>query len=448
MPDEFHAHIDRSIADPDLQVALDGNAEKRITGRRQAFASIPDYQERRQRAHAMRADVIANLDDYLDEFIRHIEENGFVVHRAADGAQAVQIILEIIQQNQAKLVAKSKTMVSEEINLNHLLEAAGLRVVETDLGEFIVQIRGEKPSHIITPAVHLRRGQVGQTFHEKLGVPLTDSIPEMTSVARKTLREVFLTADIGLSGVNFGVIENGMICVMTNEGNGRMVTTVPPIHIALMGMERLVPTMDDLALMMSLLPRSATGQKMTVYASLLKGPRREEDADGPTQRHLVLVDNGRSKLRSSALSEILYCIRCGACLNACPVFREIGGHAYVDVKGMGGSYTGPMGSVLSPALFGQAEFGHLARASSLCGACKEACPVDIDLPKLLLRVRAGGLSTPSSTARSTSLPPSLTNRRLGSTPIPWIAPVSCTISRRPSLLKSAHAAPCLSPPRS
>ena len=332
MPDEFHAHIDLSIADPDLQVALDGNAEKRIAGRRQAFASIPDYQERRQRAHAVRADVIANLDDYLDEFIQHVEENGFIVHRAADGAQAVQIILEIIQQNQAKLVAKSKTMVSEEINLNHLLEAAGLRVVETDLGEFIVQIRGEKPSHIITPAVHLRRGQVGQTFHEKLGVPLTDSIPEMTSVARKTLREVFLTADIGLSGVNFGVIENGTICVMTNEGNGRMVTTVPPVHIALMGMERLVPTMDDLALMMSLLPRSATGQKMTVYASLLKGPRGEEDADGPRQRHLVLIDNGRSKLRSSALSEILYCIRCGACLNACPVFREIGGHAYVDVE--------------------------------------------------------------------------------------------------------------------
>ena len=238
MPDEFHAHIDLSIADPDLQVALDGNAEKRMAGRRQAFATIPDYQERRQRAHAVRADVIANLDDYLAEYIRHVEENGFVVHRAADGAQAVQIILEIIQQNQAKLVAKSKTMVSEEINLNHLLEAAGLRVVETDLGEFIVQIRGEKPSHIITPAVHLRRGQVGQTFHDKLGVPLTDSIPEMTSVARKTLREVFLTADIGLSGVNFGVIENGTICVMTNEGNGRMVTTVPPVHIALMGMEQ------------------------------------------------------------------------------------------------------------------------------------------------------------------------------------------------------------------
>jgi L-lactate dehydrogenase complex protein LldF len=391
MADAFHAHIDLSIADPDLQVALDGNAEKRIAGRQQAFTSLPDYQERRQRAHTVRAEVIANLDDYLDEFTRHVEENGFSVHRAADGAQAVQIILEIIQQNQAKLIAKSKTMLSEEINLNHLLEAAGLRVVETDLGEFIVQLRNEKPSHIVTPAVHLRRGQVGQTFHEKLGVPFTESIPEMTAVARKTLREVFLTADIGLSGVNFGVAENGTLCVITNEGNGRMVTTVPPVHIALMGMERLVPSMDDLALMLSLLPRSSTGQKMTVYASLLKGPRRAEDPDGPAQRHLVLVDNGRSQLRNSALAEILYCIRCGACLNACPVFREIGGYAYVDTKGTGATYTGPMGSVLSPALFGQSEFAQLARASSLCGACKEACPVDIDLPKLLVRVRSGGL---------------------------------------------------------
>ena len=390
MPDLFHSRIDLSLADVDLQVALDGNAEKRITGRRQAFASIPDYQERRQRAHTVRADVVANLDRYLEQFVQRVQENGFIVHRAADAAQAVQMILEIIRQNQGKLVAKSKTMVSEEINLNHLLEAAGLRVVETDLGEFIVQIRGEKPSHIITPAVHLRRGQVGQTFHEKLGVPLTDSIPEMTAVARKTLREVFLSADIGLSGVNFGVVETGTVCVMTNEGNGRMVTTVPPVHIALMGIERMVPTLDDLALMMSLLPRSATGQKMTVYASLLHGPRRADERDGPTQRHLVLVDNGRSALRTSPLAEILYCIRCGACLNACPIFREIGGHAYVDGKGAGGTYPGPIGSVLSPALFGQAEFGHLARASSLCGACKEACPVDIDLPKLLLRVRAGG----------------------------------------------------------
>lgn len=390
MPEIFHSRIDLALADADLQVALDGNAEKRMAGRQQAFTSVPDYQERRQKAHAVRADVIAHLDGYLEKFTQRAQENGFVVHRAADGAQAVEIILGIIQQNKAKLIAKSKTMVSEEIHLNHLLEAAGLRVVETDLGEFIVQIRGETPSHIITPAVHLRREQVGQTFHEKLGVPYTDSIPEMTTVARRTLREIFLSAEIGLSGVNFGVVETGTLCLMTNEGNGRMVTTVPPVHIALMGMERIVPTLDDLALMMSLLPRSATGQKMTVYASLLHGPRGPQDPDGPAQRHLVLLDNGRAALRSTPLAEILYCIRCGACLNACPIFREIGGHAYVDGKGNGATYTGPIGSVLSPALFGQDEFGQLARASSLCGACKEACPVDIDLPKLLLRVRAGG----------------------------------------------------------
>ncbi len=390
MVEDFHARIDLALADTDLQAALDGNAEKRLAGRLQAFASVADYQARRQKAHAIRADVVANLDGYLEKFIHRVQDNGVIVHQAANASQAVEIILGIIRQNQAKLVAKSKTMVSEEIHLNHLLEAAGLRVVETDLGEFIVQIRGETPSHIITPAVHLRRGQVGQTFHEKLGVPYTESIPEMTAVARRTLREVFLSADIGLSGVNFGVVETGTLCVMTNEGNGRMVTTVPPVHIALMGMERIVPTLDDLALMMSLLPRSATGQKMTVYASLLHAPRQANDSDGPAQRHLVLLDNGRNELRLTPLAEILYCIRCGACLNACPIFREIGGHAYVGSNGKGATYTGPMGSVLSPALFGQAEFGHLARASSLCGACKETCPVDIDLPKLLLRVRAGG----------------------------------------------------------
>jgi L-lactate dehydrogenase complex protein LldF len=201
------------------------------------------------------------------------------------------------------------------------------------------------------------------------------------------LRQVFLQADVGISGVNFGVAENGILCLLTNEGNGRMVTTIPPVHIALMGIERLVPTLDDLALMLYLLPRSATGQKLTVYASLMRAP--SVNGDGPRERHLVLVDNGRTKIRNSPLAEVLYCIRCGACFNACPVFREIGGHAYVSRSGKNTPYAGPIGSVLSPALFGGNEYAHLARASSLCGACREACPVDIDLPKLLLRVRAG-----------------------------------------------------------
>ncbi|HSM71318.1 MAG TPA: LUD domain-containing protein, partial [Anaerolineales bacterium] len=231
------------------------------------------------------------------------------------------------------------------------------------------------------PAVHLRRQEVGQLFHEKLDVPYTEDIPTMTNVARKILRDVFLTADVGISGVNFGIAETGGICIVTNEGNGRMVTSLPPVHIALMGIERLVRDLDHLPLMLSLLPRSATGQKLTVYTQLIHQPLPHQ------QRHIILIDNGRSKLRNSPLKESLLCIRCGACMNACPVFREIGGHAYNSV------YPGPIGSVISAGLFGS-DFVPLAQASSLCGACKDACPVDIDLPKLLTRVRASESPSP------------------------------------------------------
>ncbi len=265
----------------------------------------------------------------------------------------------------------------------------GIQAVETDLGEYIVQLRGERPSHILTPAVHLRRGQVGQLFHEKLGTPYTESIPEMVATARHVLREVFLDADIGVSGVNFGVVETGTLCLVTNEGNGRMVTSLPRTHVALMGMERLVPTLDDLALFLSLLPRSGTSQKLSVYTSLIHAPKHANDADGPGTRHLILVDNGRSSMRSSPLAEALFCIRCGACLNACPVFREIGGHAYRGRDDSIAPYPGPIGSVITPGLLDCGNFGQLAQASSLCGACREACPVDINLPELLVRVRTG-----------------------------------------------------------
>jgi L-lactate dehydrogenase complex protein LldF len=392
MADAFKTKIRAALQDAGLQSALDGNAERRLLSREQAITSLDeDWQVLRRRAHQVRQRTIANLEGYLEEFIRNAQANGLIVHRAADARQAVEIVLDIARQHGARRIAKAKTMVSEEIHLNQALEAAGLQVVETDLGEYIIQLRGEHPAHIITPAVHLRRSDVGQTFHEKLGMPLTDDIPTMTAVARRKLRQTFLNADIGISGVNFGVAQTGTLCLVTNEGNGRMVTTIPPVHIALMGMERLVPGLDDLALMLLLLPRSATGQKMTVYTSLINRPRQPEEVDGASERHLVIVDNGRRALRNSPLAESLLCIRCGACLNACPVFREIGGHAYVGVRGENSTYPGPIGSVISPGLFGQAEFGHLAQASSLCGACKEACPVDIDLPKMLLRVRDGGL---------------------------------------------------------
>ena len=404
---EFRKRIRASLANQTLQLALDINAERRVTKRLNALESLPDWRERRQKAHAVRADVIEHLDRYLEQFIAAARANGVIVHRAKDSAEAIQIVLDIAKdlpqrtQNTSKekgslgdldgkeiLIAKSKSMVTEEINLNHALEPQGFRVVETDLGEYIVQLRGERPSHIITPALHLRRQDVGQLFHEKLGIPYTEDIPTLTKTARRVLREVFLTADIGVSGANFIVAETGSVCLVTNEGNGRMVTTLPPVHVALIGMERLVRNFDDLALMLSLLPRSATGQKLSVYTQIVTRPLENQ------QRHFIILDNGRSRLRNSPLKESLYCIRCGACLNACPVFRELGGHAYNSI------YPGPIGSVISAGLFGS-EFVPLAQASSLCGACKDACPVDIDLPKLLTRVRAGASPSPFPAERRT-----------------------------------------------
>ena len=385
----FRQRIRQSIADENLQIALDANAQRRTLGRLEAFASIPDYQEQRARLHAIKADIIAHLNDYLDQFIARVTANGIRVHRATDAQEAIRIFLEIAREHNAHRIAKSKSMLSEEIDFNHALEAAGLQVVETDLGEYIVQLRGERPSHILTPAVHLRRGQVGQLFHEKLGTAYTEDIPEMVATARQVLREVFLNAEIGVSGVNFGVVETGTLCLVTNEGNGRMVTCLPPVHVALMGIERLVPCLEDLAQFLRLLPRSATGQKLSAYTSLIRSPKRAIDADGARERHLILVDNGRIALQASPLAEALFCIRCGACLNACPVFREISGLAYLGQDGSIAPYPGPIGSVLSPGLLDCENFGQLAQASTLCGACKEACPVDIDLPGMLLRVRAG-----------------------------------------------------------
>ncbi|HEX6034062.1 MAG TPA: LUD domain-containing protein, partial [Anaerolineales bacterium] len=347
----FRTRIRASLANPTLQLALDANAERRVDGRIAALESLPHWREKRQQAHAVRAEVIEHLEEYLEMFISKAKENGTIVHRANDAAEAIKIVLKIMESNVPRrwndtktdegsrrtpiLVAKSKSMVTEEINLNRALEEAGIRVVETDLGEYIVQLRGEKPAHIISPAVHLRREDVGKLFDEKLGIPYTEDIPTLTDTARQVLREVFLTADVGISGVNFGVAETGGICLVSNEGNARMVATLPPVHIALMGMERLVRNLDDLALMLSLLARSATTQKLSVYTQLVHSPFPGQ------QRHLILLDNGRSRIRNSPLKESLYCIRCGACLNACPVFREIGGHAY------GSTYSGPIGSVIS-----------------------------------------------------------------------------------------------------
>ena len=392
----FRTRIRTAIQDEILQAALDKNAEQRLEARRSAYSGLEDdFIALKKEAHALRMEGIKNLDSYLEEFITKAKGNGFFVHYAEDADKARKIIINIAQENDARLISKSKSMMSEEIQLNPALMAAGMDVIETDLGEYIVQLRGEHPSHIITPAVHLRREEVGDTFHQKLGIPRTNNIRELTNTARNLLRNIFLDTDIGITGVNMGIVENGSICIVTNEGNGRMVTTLPKVHIALMGIDRLIPDMDALSLIIKMLPRSATGQKITVYTQIISGPRRSVEIDGAKERHIVLIDNGRNRIRNTPLEEILLCIRCGACINACPIFREIGGFSYTSKHGAYTPYPGPIGSVLSPALFGQEDYGHLAQASTLCGACKEACPMDIDLPTLLLRIRSGEVKTQS-----------------------------------------------------
>ncbi|NPA05969.1 MAG: amino acid dehydrogenase [Chloroflexi bacterium] len=390
MPKALRDAVRRALANPALREALDRNAARRRAARERARASLPQpWDVMRHDARTMRLRVLDRWDTLLDQFVQRVRAHGVIVHHAQNAPEARHIILDLARDRQVRRVVKSKSMLTEEIALNPALQAQGIEVIETDLGEYIVQLRGERPAHIITPAVHLRREDVARTFAEKLGIPYTEDVATLTAVARQRLRDAFLTAEMGISGVNFGVAETGTLVIVTNEGNGRMVTTLPRIHVAVMGMERLVPTLADLALMLELLPRSATGQVLTVYVSLLHGPRGPHDPDGPLERHLILVDNGRRNLAQTGLRDILTCIRCGACLNACPVFQEIGGHAYVGVHGEPTPYPGPMGIAVSAGLFGGETFGPMSQLCTLCGACAEACPVAIPLPELILRVRAG-----------------------------------------------------------
>ncbi len=378
---QFLKKAHKAIANPTLQEALDQNAERRERGRVSAFSTLPNAEHTLQEAAQIRRQTIENLQEYLAQFIERAQENGIRVHGPFSARSAALAAAEIAKEHNARLIVKSKSMVSEEIELNQTLETAGMHVVETDLGEFIVQLRGEKPGHIITPAIHLLREDVARTFTSELNVPHSTDVAEMTETARRVMRKFFLSAEVGISGVNFGVAETGTICIVTNEGNGRMVSTIPRVHIALMGLERLVPSLEDLAVLLQVLPRSATGQNLTSYVSLIQRPRTGNEPDGAEERHLILVDNGRLAMHRSQLQDALLCIRCGACLNACPVFREIGGHTYSSV------YPGPIGSIISPGLFGIDQYGHLSKASTLCGACTEVCPAGIDFIKLLLRTR-------------------------------------------------------------
>ena len=384
-PDQpFNVRVHEALGDQQLRAALEAVTERFAETRAKGLASLADPDAVRDRGRAIRAHTLRKLDVYLSQFEENVEAAGGQVYWARDAREANAYVTDLARARGVELVVKAKSMLSEEIGLNHALAELGVTVVESDLGEYILQLAGETPSHIVTPAIHKTAHQVGRLFHEKLGAPLTDDIAKMTATARAALRETFLSAGMGVSGVNFGVAESGTICLVTNEGNGRLVTSVPRVHVALMGVERVVPTLQDLAVMLQLLARSATGQKLTVYTSLLTGPRRPGEPDGPEELHVVLVDNGRTRTLSGELAEILYCIRCGACLNACPVYREIGGHAYGSV------YSGPIGAVVTPALGGVGPWAELPHASSLCGACKEVCPVRIDIPRMLLKLRHEG----------------------------------------------------------
>lgn len=393
-----------AIEDVRLQTALEGATGRFRAAREAALAELPDADALRDHFKDIRANTIANLAEHLETFERYALANGSHVHWARDAAEARQIVLGIAQSHGVTMAAKSKSMATEEIHLNTALTEAGIQPIETDLGEWIVQLAEEPPSHIIAPAIHKTKEQVADLFTQEAGRPIPADIPTLTAEARRMLREKFLTAGMGISGGNLGVAETGSIVLVTNEGNGRMVTSLPPVHVAVMGIEKIVPTWDEAAVWLSLLARSATGQPLSIYTSIITGPAPhpqplshvgEEsspptprgrggqggEGDGPQEVHIVLLDNGRSRLIGTPYEEILQCIRCGACLNVCPVYREAGGHAY------GSPYSGPIGAVISPLLFGLEAYAGLPQASSLCGACKDVCPVRIDLPRMLVELR-------------------------------------------------------------
>jgi L-lactate dehydrogenase complex protein LldF len=370
-----------ALQDAQLQSALARLAETLGARNKQAWAALPESDLLRARARAIKDATLADLDVHLQRLEASVLGRGGHVHYAADAADATAMITELVLRHGRKAV-KSKSMTSEEIHLNQALEAAGIEVVETDFGEYIIQLAGHRPSHLVAPALHLRIEEVAQILSRHAGESLPAEAPVLTQYARRTLRQHFATADVGITGVNFAVAETGTIVLVTNEGNGRLTTALPRVHIAVMGMEKVVPTLADLAVFLKVLSRAATGQKLSVYTSWITGPRRPGELDGPEEFHLIVLDNGRSRILAGPLRESLFCIRCGACLNACPVYRTIGGHAY------GGVYAGPIGAVLTPLYDGLAVHPHLPHASSLCGACQAACPVKIAIPQMLIQLRS------------------------------------------------------------
>ena len=385
MSTEFQDKIHSTLQDPRLQLAI-YTATGRLKDKRTenvADGVLPDYQELRTQANALKKHAIDNLDHYLEEFERNVEAHGGKVVYCKDAGDVADFVLGLAKERGSKLIVKSKSMTTEEVDLNERVEHHGLEAVETDLGEYILQLAHEKPYHIVAPALHKTRYDVAEIFSKELHIP-EETVPEkQTAIARAVLREKFLAADIGISGANFLVADSGAVVIVENEGNARLTTSAPKIHIAVAGIEKVIPRAQDLAVFLKLLARSATGQLLSVYTSFLSGPKRPGEVDGPEEFYVVLLDNGRTKLLpDKSKRQSLYCIRCGACLNTCPVYRKIGGHSFPWV------YSGPIGAIITPQFMGVTHEPGLPFASSLCGACAEVCPVKIDIPKVLLELRS------------------------------------------------------------
>jgi len=378
----YSERVAHALTNKHLKMAL-GRATSRMSVQRVNAMSAVDGQRLRAQVRQMKEFVLRNWPTLLEQLETNLLANGARVHWARDAAEANAIILDIARHANVKKVIKAKSMATEEIHLNQALEEAGMTAIESDLGEYIIQLNQEPPSHIVAPVIHRRLEDIAEIMQQQLDMPPTLDPEVMCALARAKLRQEFLTADMGVSGCNFAIAETGTVCIVTNEGNGRLTSTMPRVYVALMGIEKLVPTVEDAFLQYQALCRSSTGQQTSVYLSMTSGPRKAGDAEGPEEFHVVLLDNGRSDMLANGYGEALLCIRCGACLNVCPVYREIGGHAY------GSTYSGPIGAVITPQLpIAVTNADKLPHASTLCGACREACPVQIDLPRLLLDLRS------------------------------------------------------------
>lgn len=373
----------KALKDDQMRKAVQKAVDRLATNKQKAIHELRNWDDWRERGKRIRKHTVEHLDYYLSKLAENIRKNGGVVHWAPTAKDAREIVTQICKEKDAKLVVKSKSMVTEEIHLNPALEKEGMEVVETDLAEYIIQLAGETPSHIIVPAIHKNRYQIAELFSEVAGYKLEADTPTLTAFARKVLREKFMNADVGITGCNFAIAETGALSWVSNEGNIRITSSVPKVLISVMGMERVVPTFEDFESIITLLPRSATGQKLTSYVSISGGTKRMGESDGPEEFHLVIVDGGRSKmLADHEFRQALHCTRCGACFNVCPVYRQIGGHAYGSV------YGGPIGSVITPFLENDLDFwGELPYASTLCAACSRICSVKIPLHDLLVTLR-------------------------------------------------------------